>query len=193
MIFKNTVAQIKKIIHKKNQGRGKAVRNGMSIAEGRIVGYIDVDLDIHPRYILSMISAIDNEGYDVAIAFRYYKMNLDLLFAMRHILSHGYRFISRRLLDERLKDSESGYKFFKKDKVESLLELSRYNGWFWDTEIMTRCIHSGLKIKEIPCVFDRRIDKKSTVNVFETIISYFSCLIQFKLYLLRQKKERSRQ
>jgi len=180
---------IKKIVHRKNQGRGKSVRDGFRQAEGDIVGYIDVDMDTHPRYIPSMVSAIMYEGYDVATAFRFYRMQLSLTFIFRHILSHGYRFMSRFLLDERLKDSESGCKFFRYDKIMPLVNVSRYNGWFWDTEIMAYCIYRGLSIKEISCVFDRRLDKVSSVRVFNTVRSYLMSLIRFKAYLLRRKKQ----
>lgn len=179
---------IKKIVHQKNMGRGKSVRDGIKMASGDVVGYIDVDLDTHPRYIPSMMSAIRNDGYDVATAFRFYKIQPSIFFLMRHMLSHGYRFISRVLLDERLKDSESGFKFFKRRKVMPLANISRYNGWFWDTEIMAYCIYTGLKIKEISCVFDRLEEKKSSVRVMSTVISYFRSLMKFKFYLMGHKK-----
>lgn len=180
----------KKIIHKKNMGRGKSVRDGMRVAEGDIVGYIDVDLDIHPRYIPCMVNAIFDDGYDVACAFRYYKMSISPLFILRLILSHGYRFISRYLLDKRLKDSESGFKFFRREKIMPLVNISRYNNWFWDTEIMTYCIYGGLRIKEISCEFDRRKDKTSSVDIIKTVLSYARSLMEFKLYLINHKKER---
>jgi glycosyltransferase involved in cell wall biosynthesis len=180
--------RMKKIAHAGNEGRGKSVRDGFGIAEGRIVGYIDVDLDVHPRYIPSMAAAILTDGYDVATAFRYYRMSFSPLFILRHMLSHGYRFLSRALLHEALKDSESGYKFFKRDRIMPLAGMSRYDGWFWDTEIMCYSIYSGLKIKEVPCVFDRRDDKKSSVRVFRTIMDYFRNLIEFKIYLVKNKE-----
>ncbi|MCM8761237.1 MAG: glycosyltransferase [Candidatus Omnitrophica bacterium] len=183
------IKRIKKIVHLKNEGRGKSVRDGIKISEGDVVGYIDVDLDVHPRHIPYMVSTIVNDGYDVATAFRYYKVTLSPLFMLRHILSHGYRFISRALLHEGLKDSESGYKFFKRDKVLPLINISRYDGWFWDTEIMMYCLYSGLKVKEIPCVFERRGDKKSSVRIIDTVIGYLVDLIQFKIYLLKRKEE----
>ncbi|MFC1577294.1 glycosyltransferase family 2 protein [Candidatus Omnitrophota bacterium] len=183
----------KKIVHRKNMGRGKSVRDGMRIAQGDVVGYIDVDMDIHARYIPSMVSAIADDGYDAACAFRYYRMSISPLFIFRHVLSHGYRFISRYLLDERLKDSESGFKFFDRKKIMPLVNISRYNGWFWDTEIMAYCIYRGLKIKEISCVFDRRSDKASSVNIINTVASYARSLTKFKLYLMNHKKERLKQ
>lgn len=187
------VKRIKKIVHEKNEGRGRSVRDGIKTAEGDIVGYLDVDLDTHPRYILAMVSAILNDGYDVATAFRFYKIQPSLTFIFRHIISHGYRFLSRVLLDERLKDSESGFKFFKRKKIMPLVRISRYNGWFWDTEIMAYCIYKGLKVKEISCVFDRRLEKKSSVRVIQTVIAYFISLMKFKLYLVRYKRKVAKQ
>jgi len=184
----NSLKRIKKIVHEKNEGRGKSVRDGMKIAEGNIVGYVDVDLDVHPRYIPSMVRAIINDGYDVATAFRYYKLQISPFPILRHALSHGYRFISRFLLDERLKDSESGYKFFKREKVMPLVDISRYNKWFWDTEIMTYCLYGGLKVKEISCVFERRNDKISSVRTLTTVFTHLISLIKFKRYLIKNKK-----
>lgn len=181
--------RIKKIVHSKNEGRGRSVRDGIKISEGHVVGYIDVDLDVHPRHIPYMVSTIVNDGYDVATAFRFYKVTMSPLFIMRHILSHGYRFISRMLLHEGLKDSESGYKFFRRDKIMPLVDISRYDGWFWDTEIMAYCIYSGFRIKEISCVFERRGDKKSSVRILDTVAVYMTNLIEFKLYLMRSGKE----
>ena len=70
-----------------------------------------------------------------------------------------------------------------------LVDISRYDGWFWDTEIMAYCIYSGLRIKEISCVFERRGYKKSSVRILDTVAVYMTNLIEFKLYLMRSGKE----
>lgn len=181
--------RFKKIVHEKNTGRGRSIRDGIKASEADIVGFIDVDLDVHPRYIPSMVSAIRHDGYDVATAFRYYKPRLSPLLIIRHILSHGYRFISRFLLEESLKDSETGYKFFKREKIMPLINISRYDGWFWDTEIMTYCLYKGLKVKEISCLLDRKEDKTSSVRILPTVLEYFKNLIEFKIYIKKHKKE----
>ncbi|MCQ9207643.1 MAG: hypothetical protein NG740_07175, partial [Omnitrophica bacterium] len=129
-----------------------------------------------------------NDGYDVATAFRFYRMRFNPMFIWRDTLSRGYRLLSRILLEEELKDSECGFKFFNRKKIMRLVDISRYNKWFWDTEIMTYCIYEGLKIKEIPGVFDRREDKTSSVHILKTVIAYFTNLVGFKLYLMKHKK-----
>lgn len=180
---------IKKIVHKENEGRGKSVRDGILESRGRVVGFIDVDLDIHPRYIPSMVSAILDDKYDVATAFRCYKVQPNIFCLWRDALSHGYRFLSRVLLHKNLMDSECGYKFFDREKVLPLVKISRYDKWFWDTEIMSYCIYSKYRIKEIASIFDRRSDKKSSVQIFDTVFTYFSNLVGFKIYLMRKQKE----
>jgi glycosyltransferase involved in cell wall biosynthesis len=37
------------ILHEKNQGRGATVTDGFRAARGEIVGYLDVDLEVHTR------------------------------------------------------------------------------------------------------------------------------------------------
>src|SRR5262249_32833021 len=62
-----------KLVHAKNAGRGKTVCDGFRQAKGDIVGYIDVDLEVHARYIPSCVQAIE-EGVDAAYAQRTYKL-----------------------------------------------------------------------------------------------------------------------
>src|ERR1051325_2255489 len=53
---------LKKIFHQTNHGRGGTVTDGFLAAQGEIVGFIDIDLEVHARYIPSCILAVRN-GY----------------------------------------------------------------------------------------------------------------------------------
>jgi len=63
--------RLRTILHEKNRGRGATVTDGFRAARGTIAGYIDVDLEVHSRYIPSLVRAIDN-GADVATLRRIY-------------------------------------------------------------------------------------------------------------------------
>jgi hypothetical protein len=52
-------------------------------------------------------------------------------------------------------------------------------GWFWDTEIMVRAHLAGLRIAELPALFARCTDKKSTVRIWRDSLDYFRKLRQF--------------
>ncbi len=167
----------RKIFHEHNTGRGRTVTDGFRIAIGDVIGYIDIDLEVHARYIPAMLLAIE-DGADIATAQRIYKVQLRLFH--RFILSQGYVHLMQRMLGIKLQDTETGYKFFKREKIMPVLDQVHDERWFWDTEIMVRSDLAGLKIKEIPCLFIRRYDKKSTVNIFRDSWEYFVDLWHFR-------------
>jgi len=73
--------------HKKNIGRGGTVVDGIKKAKGKIVGFIDVDLEASPVYIPEFIRTI-NGGFDAAIGKRIYKENF--LSLSRYVASRIY-------------------------------------------------------------------------------------------------------
>jgi hypothetical protein len=77
-------------------------------------------------------------------------------------------------------DTETGYKFFRRDKVLPLLDEIQDTGWFWDTEFMVRAARRGLTMVEIPGAYIRRKDKTSTVNGMRDSLRYFRQLVQFR-------------
>src|SRR5262245_20570336 len=86
---------IQTIFHPANKGRGATVTDGFRAARGTIAGYLDVDLEVHPRYIPSLAWAIEN-GADVATVRRIYAFQLRSL--DRYCMSRGYSYLVRKLL-----------------------------------------------------------------------------------------------
>lgn len=175
--FTQKKKNLKAIYHKKNIGRGGTVTEGMKKAKGRVVGYIDVDLEVSPVYIPEFIRAID-KGADVAIATRIYGKGLTGMF--RWIASKVYVSIVRNYLSVGFKDTEAGYKFFNRKKFLPVLRKTRNKAWFFDTEIVTRSVWEGLKVVEIPVLFIRRTDKASTVRLFQDSIDYLIAVRRFR-------------
>lgn len=163
--------------HNNNIGRGATVAEGIEKSQGRIVGYIDIDLEVPPDYISGFVQAIEN-GFDVAAGWRIYDFTLRSL--PRWIASKGYNLVRDRALGTTIKDTEAGYKFFRKKKILPILKQCLSSGWFWDTEIMVKSQLAGLKIKQIPVVFMRRFDKTSTVKLLPDTLVYLKELWGFR-------------
>lgn len=47
------------ILHETNRGRGRTVTDGFRAARGVVAGYLDVDLEVHARYVPSLVRAIE--------------------------------------------------------------------------------------------------------------------------------------
>ncbi len=165
------------LFHEENEGRGKAVSDGIRKAAGEVVGFIDIDLETHARYIPWLVAEI-KEGADIACAWRIYKTRLHSL--DRWILNRGYNFLVRNFLGLKFRDTETGFKFFKREKILPILDEVKDPHWFWDTEIIARAYFKGLKIIEVPTLYSRRDDKKSSVKLFSDTLYYFKRLLKFK-------------
>jgi glycosyltransferase involved in cell wall biosynthesis len=168
---------LRTLLHERNRGRGATVTDGFRAARGAITGYIDVDLEVHSRYIPSLVRAIER-GADVATLRRIYAFQLRSL--DRYFMSRGYSYLVRRLLGVGFADTETGYKFFRRETVLPLLDEIEDPGWFWDTEFMVRAARRGLKMVEIPGAYIRRKDKTSTVSGVRDSLRYFRQLVRFR-------------
>jgi glycosyltransferase involved in cell wall biosynthesis len=171
------------ILHDTNRGRGATVTDGFRAARGEITGFLDVDLEVHCRYVPSLVRAIEG-GADVAIVRRIYALQLGSL--DRYFMSRGYSFLVRRLLGVPFRDTETGFKFFRRATVLPLLDEIEDAGWFWDTEFMVRAARRGLRVAEIPGAYIRREDKTSTVRGLRDSARYFLALLRFRRRLRRE-------
>ena len=165
------------IQHQKNQGRGKSVSDGIKAAKGIYCGFLDVDLEVSANYIPLFVKELE-KGADCVIGKRFYEKNFAAL--TRVLASVGYKFIVHSLLKLPIDDTEAGYKFFDTQKILPVLKKIQATGWFWDTEICARAYWAGLKINQIPVLFIRRTDKKSTVRLIPDTWDYLKKIYQFK-------------
>lgn len=172
---------IKAIFHKKNIGRGGTVTEGIKTAKGTVVGFLDIDLEVSEQYISSFYWKII-EGYDVAIAVRSYEFTPAKF--VRYVASKSYSFLVRHMLNSSFNDTEAGYKFFNREKILPILLKIVDTKWFWDTEIVFRSLDTGLKITEIPVIFVRNPQKKSTVKMIPDSVEYLKSIIRFRRHRL---------
>jgi hypothetical protein len=107
----------------------------------------------------------------------------------RYLMSRGYIRLVQWLLDVPLRDTETGFKFFRKEHVLPILDQIEDRHWFWDTEVMVRSLLRGLNIQEIPVLFLRRFDKQSGVRAVKDTIDYFGKLWRFRREVRRLRQE----
>lgn len=173
-----------KVFHEKNMGRGATVADGIMASRGSIVGFIDIDLSTSARYIPALVVEIE-KGADIATALRVYK--LCWIAIPRWIISKSYRFLVKLMLRLDLGDTETGCKFFRRERILPVLYEIHDRYWFWDTEIMARAYIKGLRIVHLPTIFIRK-GLYSRVKIIRDSFQHLNKLIRLKIELDRIKK-----
>jgi len=169
------------VYHNENKGRGAAVKTGFSVAKGNIIGFIDIDLEIGPRYIAQFVEALTDN--DVAIGNRKYYSDSVVRALIRDSLSNWYRALNKKILKHSYSDTEAGYKFFRREALTDFFKTPSNDHWFWDTEFIMYCFNKKLKVMEIDVEFLRDHGKRSTVKVISDSIYYLKELLKYKRQL----------
>lgn len=176
------------VYHATNQGRGATVAEGFRLARGRVVGFLDIDLEVHCRHLPMVLAAID-QGADGATAFRHYSPGASANGWLRKALSRGYRWLFRRCFDAPFDDPETGFKFFVRERILPVIDEAQDRHWFWDSEVMVLAHLHGLRVVEVPCFFERREEKASTVKLARDVWRYVVAIRAFRARL-RARAER---
>ena len=175
---------IEAFFHATNMGRGRTVADAIGRARGKIVGFIDADLEVNEWCIPQMVSAIKS-GSDVAIGWR--KERIGARNLSRIACSKIYCALARRLLKVPLHDIGSGCKFFNREKILPILKQVKNTHWFWDTEVMALAHYNGLHIKEIPVAFKRNPASPSTVKPLSDAVHHINELLKFRKRMQQKK------
>lgn len=161
-----------------NGGKGRAVRAGMLQATGAHVFYVDADLNIAPSYVLPFTQALQS-GYDVAIGTRdareYAATERSLSRVGAGLLIQGLR---RALLLPTIRDTQCGFKGFKREVVREVFSRATITSFAFDIEILFICRKLGLRIREIPVSVQYR--EGSTYSLRRHLKPFLADIIKVK-------------
>ena len=169
----------KSIYNHSNLGRGATFMIGADQSEGGIVGFLDIDLEVSEVYLRDVLHELD-KGAEVVSVYRTYKLKWNPIFLIRAFLSNSYKVLVRSYLKVPLKDTESGFKFFKSDVYHELRKLCKSNHWFWDTEVMAHAYWEGYDVREVKGEFIKNKNKRSTVRIVPDTLEYLKEIKHFK-------------
>ena len=172
---------VQAIFHEKNTGRGRAVTDGIRVAKGEVVGYIDIDLEHLMDGLLPMIQSVRSGDADVVVGRR--ALGNPLEKPIRVVSSYVYRWIVHWMIPLPVADTECGLKVFNRSKILPVLDVVEDPHWFWDTEIIHRAWRSGLSIRERWIVFVEDRQKASTVRLWSDTWSYLKAIRSYRLRL----------
>jgi dolichyl-phosphate beta-glucosyltransferase len=159
--------KIKLIVNKKREGKGGSVQIGMLKAKYELMMFYDADLSTPLYEIDTFLDLIPK--YDVLIASRGLKESKVEKKFFKIILSRGFSLLKKILLGMNFKDTQCGFKMFKK-KCKVIFEKQRIKSDAFDTEILYIAKKMGFRIKEVPVTW---IDSDmSNFNTFKVVLRF---------------------
>lgn len=162
--------KIKILKYEKNQGKGHAVRYGMLHAKGDIIGFIDAGMDIDPAGFRMLLNHMEWYNADVIVGSKLHPASKVNYPWPRTILSWGYRFGTFVLFGFKVRDTQVGLKFFKKNVVIDVLPRLLVKRYAFDVEILAVSYALGYKrIYEAPVQIYLRNSGITSKNVWNII------------------------
>lgn len=155
-MLKENGASIKTIFKAQNEGKGSAIKDGLSLATGDYCIIQDADLEYSPSdYNKLMASMLLGES-DVVYGSRFLKESCYQRPFKGHRLVNGFLTkLSNCFTGFRITDLQTCYKLFKIDIIKGL--TLKENGFGFETEVTMKLARmKGLTLREVPITYRGR-------------------------------------
>lgn len=172
---------LKFINKEKNEGKGKAVREGILASKYEIVMFMDADLAIPIEEIEKFLGELEN-GSDITIASRFIpglKIKRPVLW-YRKIMERAFRIIRVIILNSwQVKDTQCGFKVFRGPVAKRIFSMATIDRFAFDSEIIFIAKKFGYSIKELPVTLQN--PQTTSVRLFYDPLNMFFALIKIRV------------
>lgn len=185
--------RIKVFSYKENQGKGYAVRFGMSKAKGNLVSFLDAGMDISPKGIMMLIAHMDWYSADIIVGSKHHPVSRVNYPLLRRILSVGYHFGVKILFNLPLTDTQSGIKIFRREVVEKILPRLLVKRYAMDIEMLAVAKYLGFdRIYEAPIelTFDKTTSRIDWKTIFR--MAWDTAAVFYRLKILHYYNDKNK-
>ncbi|MBZ5657147.1 MAG: glycosyltransferase family 2 protein [Acidobacteriia bacterium] len=147
-------SQIRLLQNPGNRGKGFSVRNGMLHARGDLCLFTDADLSSPISEAQKLFEAI-RAGADVVIGSRWLRAELqtERQPLYRQAFGRIFNLVLRVFLGVHFKDTQCGFKAFRREAAQRIFPLQKIERWGFDPEILYIARRMGLKVAEVPVLW----------------------------------------
>ncbi|MEK7616922.1 MAG: glycosyltransferase [Patescibacteria group bacterium] len=163
--FAKNFTNVMVIGYEANKGKGYAVRFGMAESKGDVVGFIDAGMDLNPNGLSMLLEHFEWYNADIIVGSKRHPVSKVDYPWQRRILSIGYQVLVRLLFGFKLRDTQVGMKFFKREVLEKVLPRLLVKTYAFDVEILSVANYLGFKrIYEAPVDIRLHFGGASTIT-----------------------------
>jgi glycosyltransferase involved in cell wall biosynthesis len=143
--------RIRLLSYEQNHGKGHAICFGVTHARGRLVGWLDADLDIEPEAIVTAVRMFEHAEIDAVIGSKRHRDSQVDYPPLRRLLSRGFQLLARLLVQVNVRDTQVGAKVFRREMLDVVAPLLLIKRYAFDLELLAVGVEFGFdRIEEIP-------------------------------------------
>ncbi|MDQ4040520.1 MAG: glycosyltransferase [Actinomycetota bacterium] len=148
-------ARVRVLHYPVNAGKGWAVLHGFAEARGRLVGFLDADLDIAPSAIIEAVHRFDLETVDAVVGSKRHPASRVRYPATRRLYSWGFQLVVAALFRVNVRDTQVGAKVFRREMIDVVAPLLLVKRHAFDLELLAVGAEFG---------FDRIVESPVELN-----------------------------
>jgi glycosyltransferase involved in cell wall biosynthesis len=146
---------VRLIQHPKNRGYGAALKTGFANSTGELIGFLDADGTYPPEYF-PQLCEVAMDGADLVIGSRMAGADSDMP-VTRRVGNFFFANLISLLGRQRISDSASGMRVFKRDVLERIYPLP--DGLNLTPVMSTRALHEDIVMAEVPIPYSERVGR----------------------------------
>jgi dolichyl-phosphate beta-glucosyltransferase len=176
----NDATQIRYTSYAQRQGKGYAVKQGVKLAIGEYICFLDGDLAYSLEHLEPILRQL--EHCDLVIGCRnLVDQQLQGVKPSRHLAGKIFNSLSQLILQLHFSDMQAGLKGFRRPVAVRLFSQIQTTGFAFDVELMYLAQKQGYTIGEIPAYLaPHHVDKPSKVKLFQDSVQML-----FELFRIR--------
>jgi glycosyltransferase involved in cell wall biosynthesis len=145
---------VRVLVHRKNQGKGAALRTGFSAAQGEIILVQDADLEYNPREYPALLEPIESGQADAVYGSRFLGGQRRVTMFWHMVANNLLTLATNILYNTILTDMETGYKVFRAELIQGIpLRANRFD---FEPEITAKVLKRKARLFEVPISFNPR-------------------------------------
>jgi glycosyltransferase involved in cell wall biosynthesis len=168
----------------KNQGKGAALRRGIEVASGDIIGIQDADFEYDYTEIPKIITPILSGRADVSYGSRF-KAGEQVHRTFHYGVNRFLTMLSNIFSGLYLSDMETCYKFFKADVIKNIiLESNRFG---FEPEITAKIARLKVRVVELPISYFPRNYMEGKKITWRDGVSALGQILYYNLVVPKEK------
>jgi glycosyltransferase involved in cell wall biosynthesis len=175
-----TAADLRVVLHERNQGKGAALQTGFRHVRGTVVVIQDADLEYDPKEFRRLVQPILENRADVVYGSRFSSRDRPVRGYWHQLVNQSLTFLSNLRTNLALTDVETCYKVVRRELIEQVAPLLREKRFGIEIELTHRLARlPGVRFYERPIRYAGRSYSQGKKITWRDGLAALWCILRY--------------